>query len=106
MTDISTDAGLIVSGSCSAPPNRGAEPRIALWRRIVPNIGWQLVLERCIHGVAEQFHRWKWSKGNRALYDQPCSLSTMTSRLSILWPSMVPSQRRKVVRSSSLYSAV
>src|SRR5262245_42757979 len=36
----------------------------------------------------------------------PCSLSTMTSKLSILWPSMVPSQRKKVVRSSSLNSAV
>src|SRR5271166_3197428 len=40
-------------------------------RRVVPNIGWQLVLERCIHGVAEQLHRWIWSKGNCALHDQP-----------------------------------
>src|SRR3979409_346021 len=32
----------------------------------------------------------------------PCSLSTMTSKLSNLWPSMVPTQRKKVVRSSSL----
>jgi len=36
----------------------------------------------------------------------PCSLSTMTSKLSNLWPSMVPTQRKKVVRSSSLNSAV
>src|SRR6266446_1624862 len=28
----------------------------------------------------------------------PCSLSTMTSKLSILWPSMVPTQRKKVAR--------
>src|SRR5207249_11138584 len=35
----------------------------------------------------------------------PCSLSTMTSKLSNLWPSMVPTQRKKVVRSSSLNSA-
>ena len=34
----------------------------------------------------------------------PCSLSTMTSKLSNLWPSMVPTQRKKVVRSSSLNS--
>ncbi len=36
----------------------------------------------------------------------PCSLSTMTSKLSNLWPSMVPTQRKKVVRSSTLNSAV
>src|SRR5262245_37144473 len=29
---------------------------VALRRWIVPNVGRQLVLERCIHGVAEQFH--------------------------------------------------
>ena len=33
-------------------------------------------------------------------------LSTMISKLSNLWPSMVPTQRKKVVRSSSLNSAV
>jgi len=36
----------------------------------------------------------------------PFSLSTMTSKLSNLWPSMVPTQRKNVVCSSSLNSTV
>src|SRR6266404_3145763 len=40
-------------------------------RWVVPNIGRQLILERCIHGVAEQFHRRIWPKCNSALHYQP-----------------------------------
>src|SRR6266404_2737873 len=42
-----------------------------LRRWVVPNIGRQLILERCIHGVAEQFQRRKRPEGNRALHNQP-----------------------------------
>src|SRR5258708_24464493 len=41
-----------------------------LRRWVVPNIGRQLILERCIHGVAEQFQSRIWPKGNSALHDQ------------------------------------
>src|SRR6266478_2419215 len=44
---------------------------VTLRRWVVPNIGRQLILERCIHGVTEQFHRRIRSKGNRALHYQP-----------------------------------
>src|ERR1700746_3485603 len=44
---------------------------VTLWRWVVPNIGRQLILERCIHGVAEQFQSRIRPKGNSALYNQP-----------------------------------
>src|SRR6185503_13484294 len=45
--------------------------RLRILRRwVVPNIRRQLILERCIHGVAEKFHRRKRSHGNSALHDQ------------------------------------
>src|SRR5262249_19318482 len=47
-------------------------PVVVILRRwVVPHIGRQLVLERRIHGVAEQFHRRIRSKGNSTLYYQP-----------------------------------
>src|SRR5882724_5510037 len=44
---------------------------VTLRRWVVPNIGRQLILERCIHGVTEQFHRRIRPKSNSALHDQP-----------------------------------
>ena len=44
---------------------------VTLRRWVVPNIGRQLILERCIHGVAEQFQRRIRPEGNSALHDQP-----------------------------------
>src|SRR6516165_12241267 len=72
---------------------------VTLRRWVVPNIGRQLILERCIHGVAEQFQSRIGPEGNSAFHNQPLLASTMTSKLSNLWPSMVPTQRKKVVRS-------
>src|SRR5262245_48122287 len=40
------------------------------FRGVIPNVGWELFLERCVHGVTEQFHRWKWRKCNSELHDQ------------------------------------
>jgi hypothetical protein len=40
-------------------------------RWIVPNIGRQLILKRCIHGIAEQFQSGIRPEGNSALHDQP-----------------------------------
>jgi hypothetical protein len=74
--------------------------------RILTDIRRQLIIERRIHGVPEQFQSRIRPEGNSALHDQAPSLSTMTSKLSNLWPSMVRIQRKKVVRSSSLNSAV
>src|SRR5687767_2442581 len=48
---------------------RPAMVRLRRW--VVPNIGRQLILERCVHGVAEQFHRRIRPEGNSALHDQP-----------------------------------
>jgi len=42
-----------------------------LRRWVVPNIGRQLILERCIHGVAEQFQSRIRPEGNGALHNQP-----------------------------------
>src|SRR6266404_1725383 len=42
-----------------------------LRRWVVPNIGRQLILERCIHGVAEQFQSRIRPEGNSALHNQP-----------------------------------
>src|SRR4029434_4926871 len=78
---------------------------VTLRRRVVPNIGWQLVLERYIASR----NSFTAGYGRRAIVRstiKPCSLSTMTSKLSILWPSMVPTQRETVVCSSSLNSVV
>src|SRR5258707_6626984 len=44
---------------------------VTLRRCVVPNIGRQLILERCIHGVAEQFQSRIRTEGNSALYNQP-----------------------------------
>src|SRR6266403_557280 len=44
---------------------------VALRRWVVPNIGRQLILERCIHGVAEQFQSRIRPEGNSALHNQP-----------------------------------
>src|SRR5256885_7023311 len=41
-----------------------------LQRWVLPNIGRQFVLERCIHGVAEQFQRRIRPQGNSALHYQ------------------------------------
>src|SRR5580765_9014955 len=43
---------------------------VTLRRWVVPNIGGQLILERCIHGVAEQFQSRIRPEGNRALHNQ------------------------------------
>src|SRR6266481_5397281 len=40
-------------------------------RCVVPNIGRQLILERCIHGVAEQFQSRIRPEGNSTLHNQP-----------------------------------
>src|SRR5437899_5268979 len=40
-------------------------------RWVGPNIGRQLILERYIHGVAEQFQSRIRPEGNRALHNQP-----------------------------------
>src|SRR5215471_1864813 len=40
-------------------------------RWVVPNIGRQLILERCIHGVAEQFQSRIRPESNGALHNQP-----------------------------------
>ncbi len=42
-----------------------------LRRWVVPNIRRQLILEGCIHGVAEQFRSRIRPEGNRALHNQP-----------------------------------
>ena len=44
---------------------------VTLRRCVVPNIGRQLILERCIHGVAEQFQSRIRPEGNSALHNQP-----------------------------------
>src|SRR5258708_32697276 len=44
---------------------------VALRRWVVPNIGRQLVLERCIHGVAKQLESRIRPEGNSALHNQP-----------------------------------
>src|SRR5215470_17744470 len=44
---------------------------VTLWPWVVPNIGRQLILERCIHGVAEQFQSRIRPEGNSALDNQP-----------------------------------
>src|SRR5215467_1919729 len=44
---------------------------VTLRRWVVPNIGRQLILERCIHGVAEQFQSRIRPEGNSALHNQP-----------------------------------
>src|SRR5262249_25268243 len=44
---------------------------VTLRRWVVPNIWWQLILERCIHGVAEQFQSRIRPEGNSALHNQP-----------------------------------
>src|ERR1044071_2050516 len=40
-------------------------------RWVVPNIRRQLILQRCIHGVAEQFQSRIRPEGNSALHNQP-----------------------------------
>src|SRR3981189_2624042 len=52
-------------------PDLSAPSWSHLRRWVVPNIGRQLTLERCIHGVAEQVQRRKRPEGNRALHNQP-----------------------------------
>src|SRR5262245_28841140 len=44
---------------------------VMLWGWVVPNIGRELILERCIHGLAEQFQSRIRPEGNRALHDKP-----------------------------------
>src|ERR1700716_1856881 len=44
---------------------------VTLRRWVVPNIGRQLILERCIHGVADQFQGRIRTEGNGALHNQP-----------------------------------
>src|ERR1700747_674551 len=44
---------------------------VTLWRWVVPNIGRELILERCIHGVAEQFQSGIRPESNGALDNQP-----------------------------------
>jgi hypothetical protein len=44
---------------------------VTLLRCVVPNIGRQLILERRMHGVAEQFQSRVRPEGNRALHNQP-----------------------------------
>src|SRR5215471_10420563 len=44
---------------------------VTLRRCVVPNIGRQLILERCIHCVAEQFQSRIRPKGNSALHNEP-----------------------------------
>src|SRR5215467_4582453 len=44
---------------------------VTLRRWVVPNIGRQLIVERCIHGVAEQFQSRIRPEGNSALHNQP-----------------------------------
>src|SRR5271157_1917457 len=59
-------------GCCIPESTRSEVPVVVTLRRwVVPNIGRQLILERCIHGVTEQFHCRKRPKGNSALHDQP-----------------------------------
>src|SRR5215472_6247890 len=48
--------------------NGSAESRYGV---VVPNIGRQLILERCIHCVAKQFQSRIRPKGNSALHNQP-----------------------------------
>src|SRR5215469_1758054 len=49
----------------------GGAVAVTLRRWVVPNVGRQLILERCIHGVAEQFQGRIWPEGNSALHNQP-----------------------------------
>src|ERR1700694_1575617 len=44
---------------------------VTLRRWVVPNIGRQLILERCIHGLAEQLQSRIRPEGNSALHNQP-----------------------------------
>jgi len=48
------------------PYLRGALWMVPLWRCVVPNIGRQLIPERCIHGVAERFQSRIRPEGNSA----------------------------------------
>src|SRR5713101_4673305 len=64
----------VVSGATVAGrtlPARNAPSWSHLRRWVVPNIGRQLILERCIHGVAEQFQSRIRPEGNSALHNQP-----------------------------------
>src|SRR5262249_35498959 len=68
-----TRAGPPTKWSCRQPGRRPALGRpevVTLRRRVVPNIGRQLVFERCVHGVAEQFESRIRPEGNRALHNQ------------------------------------
>jgi hypothetical protein len=49
--------------------NRNSSLVVTLRCWIVPNIGRQFILERCIHGVAEQFQRRIWAEGYSALHN-------------------------------------
>src|SRR5205085_10103953 len=59
----------IVATVSSMSASRGSD-RSLLRRRIVPDVGRQLVLERGVHGVAEQLHRRKRAERDGALHDQ------------------------------------
>src|SRR5262245_37113664 len=66
-----SDPGRVVQKDLDALHASSSPGAFTLCRWVVPNIGRQLILERCIHGVAEQFHSRIRPEGNDALHKQP-----------------------------------
>jgi hypothetical protein len=56
---------------------------VGLRRWIVPSIGGQLTLERCIHGVAEQFQSGIRPEGNGAFHNQPLLVGGIVRTLHV-----------------------